>query len=211
MTRLDLPIESIKELYNKGVNTFAIAEEFKCSPQTVKRRLQKCGIPIRNRGQANKLDPRRHFTKIKLDIEAIREMYETSNLRKVATASNCAMSTIRRRLIDAGITLRKPDQGLRDPCPTGDKHGNWNGGKTHQRDGYIMVVDPTHPRAGSSGRVLEHIWVWEKTHHKMLPDGWVVHHLNGVKHDNSPENLIDMSRSKHHSLNEPYKKKNQRT
>ena len=42
----------------------------------------------------------------------------------------------------------------------------------------------------------EHIKVWED-HHGPLPDKWVVHHLNGIKDDNRPENLVGMARSHH--------------
>jgi hypothetical protein len=44
----------------------------------------------------------------------------------------------------------------------------------------------------------EHILVWEEAHGKPLPKGWVVHHLNGIKDDNRPENLLALSRGAHH-------------
>jgi hypothetical protein len=31
-----------------------------------------------------------------------------------------------------------------------------------------------------------------------LPDDYLVHHLNGVKDDNRPENLVAMPKGKHH-------------
>lgn len=40
--------------------------------------------------------------------------------------------------------------------------------------------------------------VWEKANGP-LPRNWVVHHLNGIKTDNSVENLVAMPRQYHHS------------
>ena len=45
----------------------------------------------------------------------------------------------------------------------------------------------------------EHRIVWEQTHGQTLPSTWVVHHLNGVKDDNRPENLAAMPRHEHHT------------
>ena len=53
--------------------------------------------------------------------------------------------------------------------------------------GYIMVLKPDHPRARVGRYVSQHILVWEETHGKLLPMGWVVHHYNGIKDDNRPE------------------------
>ena len=48
--------------------------------------------------------------------------------------------------------------------------------------------------------------VWEREHGKTLPKRWVVHHLNGVKDDDRPENLTAMP-SKKHMLLIPEKEK----
>ena len=55
----------------------------------------------------------------------------------------------------------------------------------------------SHPRANKQGYVREHILIWEEVHNKSLPDGWVVHHLNGIKSDNRPSNLIALPSKKH--------------
>lgn len=65
----------------------------------------------------------------------------------------------------------------------------WKGGKFINSNGYIMVLAKDHPRASSSGYVLEHIIVMEKHIGRMLVPGENVHHINGIKVDNRIENL----------------------
>ena len=61
--------------------------------------------------------------------------------------------------------------------------------------GYKMIKMPNHPRANSWDFIVEHLAIWEKEHNKSLPADMIIVHLNGVKLDNSPENLHAMSRS----------------
>ena len=80
--------------------------------------------------------------------------------------------------------------------PMGKNHYNWKGGK-RSCNGYKFITQPNHPRADRYGYVLEHIIIWEQTHNKPVPKGWIIHHLNGIRGDNRPENLMAVSRSKH--------------
>ncbi|MFI2664868.1 HNH endonuclease [Micromonospora carbonacea] len=59
------------------------------------------------------------------------------------------------------------------------------------RDGYVRVRMPDHHRADKSGMVLEHVVVLEQKlgRHIRWDLGEQVHHVNGVKDDNRPENL----------------------
>ena len=66
---------------------------------------------------------------------------------------------------------------------------NWRGGRTLHKAGYVMIRRPEHPRARASAYVFEHILVMEAELGRFLVDGESVHHLNGVRDDNRPENL----------------------
>ena len=73
---------------------------------------------------------------------------------------------------------------------SGEKNPNWRGGLTRHKAGYILKRAPDHPRQGSnSGYVFEHILVMESILGRYLYPGETVHHKNGVKDDNRPENL----------------------
>lgn len=81
------------------------------------------------------------------------------------------------------------------PKLMGPDNPSWRGGETISY-GYIMVRQPNHPRA-RNGYVFKHILVWEQTYNRPLPPGWVVHHLNGIRKDDRPRNLIALPDKKH--------------
>lgn len=79
----------------------------------------------------------------------------------------------------------------------GEKARHWNGGKRMTRAGYRQILCPEHPRADSSGYVMEHILVWEAATGVAVPNNCCIHHLNGDKTDNRIQNLCMMQRSAH--------------
>ena len=79
---------------------------------------------------------------------------------------------------------------LRCSPQEGSYNGNWKGGRVRHKAGYVMVRIPAHPRApANSGYVFEHILVMEAIVGRYLVAGETVHHRNGIRADNRPENL----------------------
>ena len=79
------------------------------------------------------------------------------------------------------------------PRPTGPANPRWRGGgKPRQNSprGYIYAIALGHPRGTrNNARVFEHILVMEAILGRYLLPGETVHHRNGVRDDNRPENL----------------------
>src|ERR687898_32411 len=93
------------------------------------------------------------------------------------------------RFIPSSRHLRCPSCRSRDQCPCGREkqaksatcftcrksdgrlNGNWRGGRTKHKAGYIMIRLPDHPRSRGSVYVFEHILVMEDMLGRyLLPD-----------------------------------------
>lgn len=84
----------------------------------------------------------------------------------------------------------------------GDQHSQWKGGRGLTTDGHVRIYRPD-----DHSRRAEHRLVMERTLGRPLkwfgpghPDSEVVHHLNHVKTDNRPKNLVVLSISEHHLI-----------
>ena len=69
------------------------------------------------------------------------------------------------------------------------------GNASLRKDGYYII---TSSKEGNNGKLL-HRLIWEK-HYGKIPCGYIVHHSNGIKTDNSIGNLQVLKASTHNSL-----------
>ncbi len=70
-------------------------------------------------------------------------------------------------------------------------------GRKLTADGYVLVYRPDHPYAAKDGYIFEHRLVMETKLGRHLLPGEVVHHVNGIRGDNRPENLELMDHAAH--------------
>ena len=75
----------------------------------------------------------------------------------------------------------------------GPNSARWNGGRWIATNGYVIRTIP------GRGRITEHRWVWEQAYGP-IPDGYVVHHVDGNRQNNDLSNLTLMTPSDHSQL-----------
>lgn len=108
-----------------------------------------------------------------------------------------AKVTNRKRDQYAGYPMRYVRGHSQSGCARGTTHNSWKGGRTYHKSGYVMLYKPDHHGVNSNGYVPEHRYVYETSRGVKLPSNVHVHHINGIRDDNRPENLIATTRSEH--------------
>lgn len=91
----------------------------------------------------------------------------------------------------------KRKHGLKCPFGTGprpgqisgDKHPAWSGGIVRHK-GYELMYAPDHPNTTKRGYVYTHRLIMELIVGRTLKPREVIHHIDGCRGNNSPENLL---------------------
>lgn len=99
-----------------------------------------------------------------------------------------------------GSIKGEPRRFIKGHNGRGFRGRKWNGGKTTNNRGYILIQQPNHPRATPKGYVPEHILIVEKAMGKLLSSKHKVHHFDENTANNANINLIVCEDQKYHFL-----------
>jgi hypothetical protein len=101
------------------------------------------------------------------------------------------------------------NRGKKFPQLSRENNRNWKGGRHLCKNGYIVLIVSNHPFADKFGRIYEHRFIMEKTLGRYLKPTEHIHHINGIKTDNKPENLqLFKSNSEHKKFHAMLLKRN---
>lgn len=123
-------------------------------------------------------------------------------MRRHRIQKNCdhcgAEFEARRSAPDQRFCKAKCRDAARFLRPTGEIHN----GKPKVMDihGYIKIWEPGHPNSYGDGWVAEHRFVASATIGRPIWPDEHVHHINGIKNDNRPENLAVLGHSAHSKI-----------
>jgi len=126
--------------------------------------------------------------KIPLDKEQLSELLKERSITEIASKYDCHIKTVYGNMKKLGIVPPKYGN-TSSHLRRGSVSVHWKGGKRRTPEGYIRVYQPEHPYAAEDRTVLEHRLVMEQKLGRYLKPHEIVHHNNGIKHDNRPENL----------------------
>jgi DNA-binding transcriptional MerR regulator len=169
-----------------------ISLEVGCSLNSVRNYLKKYNIDIENRYEDRQtfkgLNPaRKIMTKVYLKEEYV---HKNRSLNNIARELNCSSALVKEMLLTHGIKV--------DKLKYGETFELCNG--VSESHGYLLVYMPNHRLADKKGYVRLHILLAEHYFNRLVKKGEVVHHKNFNKLDNTPDNLVIMTKKEHDRL-----------
>lgn len=178
-------VEWLKTEYVDKLRTLqSIGDEVGCNKATIGRTLKKYGISRRKRTSRHaKLNDKDWLRKAYLE--------DGRTLMSLAREAGCTAGPVRDALRALGIETRSNKVISEQSTPRlGAQASNWRGGRKELKSGYVYIYAPNHPYATKQGYVMEHRLVMEKMIGRYLEWYEEVHHDNGQKSQNDPDNLI---------------------
>ena len=219
-------LDKVIDLYvSPSYSTLMISRELGISKSGITQHLKKLGL-VRSPSEATNLaykegrqpvglGGKKRQKYVRPDSEEVKRLYIDMSWSALMIGKHFGVSdgVIGQILRDLGL-LRSLSEASRLAIKQGRNAGRYiardprifKGGR-HVSGGYISILSPDHPRAKISKYVAEHILVWEAANNQLLPLGWHIHHLNGIKDDNRPENLVAMKAGEHVHQAAPFKKR----
>ena len=186
--KIKLDIDKISKLYfEKQISTKEIAEKIDkdVSKTTVANRLRENGFDLRTKG------------KLKLDLEKIKQLYINEELPTTKIAEkldkNVSAKTIRNRLKQTDIDLRSQKEAVKKANTKPYVPYSMNG------NGYMIWNESI---TGNQVKVHRLVAVAEYGFDAVKDKE--VHHKNGIKWDNRPENLELLNHKQHMKKHRKY-------
>ena len=145
-----------------------------------------------------------HDRGTQLPYDDVKTMYDDGYTQKeIAELLGVSQKVVWRFMQNHGIKARVACKRNQQ----GENNSSWKGGRRINEQGYVEVYMPSYPKAKPNGYVREHILVAEQMLGRPLvffgmrdSRTEVVHHINGIKTDNRPENLLVLCVNEHHKL-----------
>lgn len=198
-------IDKIVHLYiNEKYSARQIGQMFNITGETVRHKLE-------SREIARRPDSLSHTTRLKQELskEVLTNLYidKRMGMNDIAKMYKHGVNAIRRLLCRYNIPVRSIQESIKARSIAVEaglkKHRTHFKGGYINSEGYRMIYksDYPHPTKANRGRyVSEHRVVMEQKLGRPLLPTERVHHINGIKSDNRPENLELMSNTANHTL-----------
>jgi len=174
--------QAIVSEYQAGANMRELAQKYGSSAVTISNCLQRDGTQPRRSGRWPL------FFTPERTAEAVRRAEAGETQQQIAAALGCTQSPVSSALRRAGVTAKSARGHGRM-----EAHPCWQGGRSVSRQGYILVKvsDDIRHLIGPlrSEYVLEHRLVMARKLGRPLTEDETVHHVDGDKTHNDPENL----------------------
>lgn len=176
---------AICEQYKTGKSPTELAPLFGVHLNAIYGVLHRRNVPIRGVERKKLYDSEPM-------VEKMVQLYEQGlSLVEVGKRVGLGPTMVHKRLKTAGVTFRPQFY------QHGEKHLGWKGGRHVNTHGYVMIhVHADHPyfpmavlKLDNAGYILEHRLVMAKALGRLLTEDETVHHKDGNKKNNHPDNL----------------------
>ena len=172
-----------KEHIRKAANA---RKGFKHSPET------------RRKMSERQLGEKNHFYGKHFSEEHKRKISEAGKERRHSEESKRKMSEAARGRIFSVLHRKRIGEKSKGRI-MGSKNPRWNNGIKRHPKGYLLIRKPSHPFCTKEGYIWIHRLVIEKQIKRFLKPGEACHHINKIRNDNRPENLMAFKNNSSHT------------